>query len=531
MARGKQAARRGVIYARYSSHNQKEESIEQQVQECTAFAAVSGITIVQVYADKAVSGRTDRRSSFQRMLKDAEGGGFDVVIAYKSNRISRNMMHALGYEARLEALGVRTVYAKEEFGDTAAGRFALRTMMNVNQFYSENLSEDVKRGMRDNAENCKVNGVVAFGYCKAPDGRYAIDEPKMEIVRDIFGKILAGDSQADIIRDLNARGIRTGRGGAWNKNSMRTLLRNRLYIGEYSSCGIVIPGGAPAGVEMEVFEAVQHKLDAKTPARSRQSPGGRYLLTGKLFCGECGAYMVGVSGTGKSGSKHHYYKCNGKIRGECHKQTVRRGWIEQTVAELAQQYILDDATIEWIADSAVAYQREQSRESELTGMQDALADRRRAAKNIMDAIEQGIFTATTKDRLLEIEADISALEKEIAIHKASHKPVDRDGLVRMLQKMRDGNPKSKKHQAQLIEMLVKAVYLWDDRIRIDFHYTGKDSTVTRALEDIKGCTAPGPSSHSVPLGVPHYAYTNTEAVVYITDGGFVLLAPICYDRG
>ena len=531
MARGKKETRRGVIYARYSSHNQKEESIEQQVAECTAFAAVSGITIVQVYADKAVSGRTDRRSSFQRMLKDAEGGGFDVVIAYKSNRIARNMLSALTYESKLAEFGIETLYAKEEFGNTAAGRFALRTMMNVNQFYSENMAEDIRRGMRDNAENCKVNGMVQYGYRRGPDGKYEIDPARAEVVREIFNRYLSGDTLADIARSLNARAIHTVLGGQWNKNSFHRLLRNDVYIGVYRHSGVVVPGGVPAILDTEVFEAMQKKLESQKPAQSRQSPGGRYLLTGKLFCGECGAYMVGVSGTGKSGSKHHYYKCNGKIHGECHKQTVRRGWIEQQVAELAQQYILDDATIEWIADSAVAYQRDQSRESELTGMQDALADRRRAAKNIMDAIEQGIFTATTKDRLLEIEADISALEREIAIHKASHKPVDRDGLVHMLQKMRDGNPKSKKHQAQLIEMLVKAVYLWDDRIRIDFHYTGKDSTITRALEDIKGRAAPGPSSYSPPSGSPHIDYANTGATIYITDGGFVLLSPICYDRG
>ena len=148
----------GVIYARYSSHNQKEESIEQQVEECMAFAAVNNINIVEVYADKAISGKTDKRKNFQRMMRDAEKRKFTVVIAYKSNRIARNMLNALSYENRLESYGIRTLYAKEEFGDTAAGRFALRTMMNVNQFYSENMAEDIRRGMADNAADCKVNG-------------------------------------------------------------------------------------------------------------------------------------------------------------------------------------------------------------------------------------------------------------------------------------------------------------------------------------------------------------------------------------
>ena len=149
--------RSGVIYARYSSHNQKEESIEQQVEECMAFAALNHIKIIQVYSDKALSGKTDKRPQFQKMMRDAEKRQFAVVIAYKSNRIARNMLQALNYEDRLSKYGIETLYAKEEFGNTAAGRFALRNMMNVNQFYSENMAEDVMRGMMDNAKKCMVN--------------------------------------------------------------------------------------------------------------------------------------------------------------------------------------------------------------------------------------------------------------------------------------------------------------------------------------------------------------------------------------
>ena len=160
----------GVIYARYSSHNQKEESIEQQIEECTAFAETNGITVTHIYADKAISGRTDRRTEFQRLMRDAEKRKFQVVIAYKSNRISRNMLNALSYLQKLESYGIETLYAKEEFGNTAAGRFALRTMMNVNQFYSENMAEDIRRGLKDNAAECKVNGALPYGYKKGEDG-------------------------------------------------------------------------------------------------------------------------------------------------------------------------------------------------------------------------------------------------------------------------------------------------------------------------------------------------------------------------
>ena len=135
------------------------------------------------------------------MMRDAGHARFDVIIAYKSNRIARNMLHALSYEDKLEQLGVRMVYVKEEFGDNAAGRFALRTMMNVNQFYSENMGEDIMRGMTDNAQNNKVNsGVLPMGYKKGEDGRFVIDESSARIVREIYRRFAAGDSLADIAR-------------------------------------------------------------------------------------------------------------------------------------------------------------------------------------------------------------------------------------------------------------------------------------------------------------------------------------------
>ncbi len=217
----------GVIYARYSSHAQKDASIEQQVKEAADYAREAGIQIVETYADRAVSGKTDRRASFQRMMKDAEKGKFQYVIAWKSNRMGRNMLQSMANEAKLNELGIRVLYTEENFDDTAAGRFALRSMMNVNQFYSENMAEDIRRGLRDNAENCKVtNGHVSFGYKKSEDLHYELDPPKDEIVREIFSRVACGEPFVDIASDLNARGIKTSRGKPWGKGSFHKLITN-----------------------------------------------------------------------------------------------------------------------------------------------------------------------------------------------------------------------------------------------------------------------------------------------------------------
>ncbi|MBQ9464320.1 MAG: recombinase family protein, partial [Lachnospiraceae bacterium] len=183
---------RAAIYARYSSSAQKDESIEQQIAECEEYAARRGLTVVATYADHAISGRSDRRPEFQRMLRAAERGEFDALVAYKSNRVSRNMLSALSYEEKLSRCGVTVAYCREEFGDNAAGRFALRTMMNVNQFYSENMAEDIRRGMDDNARQCRVNGPLPLGYKRGPDGRYAIDDETAPVVREIFRRVASG---------------------------------------------------------------------------------------------------------------------------------------------------------------------------------------------------------------------------------------------------------------------------------------------------------------------------------------------------
>ena len=177
----------GVLYGRYSSHNQKDISVEQQFEKGYELAAEYGIRIIDTYADRAVSGRTDKRKDFQRMMSEAAKGKFRYVIAWKSNRMGRNMLEALINEARLQELGVRVLYVEEDFDDTAAGRFAARSMMNVNQFYSENMAEDIKRGLYDNASNCMVaNGHLPYGYKRDETLHYVIDEPKAAVIREIF---------------------------------------------------------------------------------------------------------------------------------------------------------------------------------------------------------------------------------------------------------------------------------------------------------------------------------------------------------
>ena len=467
-----------VIYARYSSHNQREESIEQQVDECKAYAAANNLEIVDIYADSACTGKNDKRAQYKRLQRDAQREKFDCIIAYKSNRIARNMLMALNFENAMAELGIKVLYAKEEFGDTAAGRFALRTMMNVNQFYVENMAEDIKRGMKDNAEACKVVGPLPLGYKRGEDDRPVIDEPYASIVREIFTRIASGETFAAIANDLNMRGVKTKTGGFWQKNSFHRIVNNERYTGVYIYMDVRKEGGMPQIIDKEMYLRVQKVLHTKKNPQGRHRENGDYLLTGKLKCGHCGAYMMGMSGTSKSGQLHHYYACQEARKGKCHKKNVRRDYIERQVALAIHQHVLQDEVIEWIADCTIKYQSKLLAESELGMLEAQLADANKAISNIMAAIEQGIFTSTTKQRLLDLEAEQKTLSNKITITKSELTPVEREQVIAWLESMKDGNIENKAYQKMLFDTFVTAVFLYDDgRCKVVFDIGGNSKDV------------------------------------------------------
>lgn len=466
----------GVDYARYSSHNQKEASIEQQVAACQQKAKELGITLIESYEDRAITGKTDKRPSFQRMMKDAEKGKFKYVIAWKSNRIGRNMLEAMMNEAKLQSWGVRVLYVEESFDDTAAGRFALRSMMNVNQFYSENMAEDIKRAMFDNANNCKVtNGNLPFGYKADENLKYIIDEPKDAIVREIYSRVACGEAFVDIASSLNTRGIKTSTGAKWGRSSFHSILKNERYRGIYIYSDVRIEGGIPRIVSDELFFKVQEVLKTKKNAQGRHRVFGDYLLTGKLFCGHCNAPMTGYSGTSKSGTLHHYYVCQKKrTEHTCKKDNVRRDDIEIAVAKAIRDYALQPDIIEWIADMTVENNKKQEESSHIAILQNSLDEAKKGIKNIMTAIEQGIITETTKDRLLELEGEQAKLNAQISAAKADIISVPREDLISGLSLFRDGDFRNKQYIARLFDTFLVAVYLYDNEFKIVFGFNGKN---------------------------------------------------------
>lgn len=477
--KGAQIIGNAVIYARYSSHNQKDISIEQQVEKNRAKADELGITVIGVYADRAVSGRSDKRPEFQRLMRDARKGAFSYVIAWKSSRIGRNMLEAMMNEARLLELNVRIVYVEEDFDDTAAGRFAARSMMNVNQFYSENMAEDIIRGLQSNAANCMANGKLPLGYKADKDLHYQIDEENAAVVREIFDKVSKQTPFVEIAESLNARGITTAMGKPWGRTSFASILSNERYRGIYIYGDTRIEGGIPRIISDELYYKAQNALKVKTNLTGRRRKNMNYLLTGKAYCGECGAAMTGISGTGRKASYYYYACTKRKNDGSCTKHHIPKDEAERKVAAAIRQYVLQPEIIEKIADIVDEFQKSDANNPELALLNEQLKGVNKSLTNVMKAIEEGIITTTTKARLSELEGEQGRLLARITLEKANQFTATREQVIAWLESYKDGDISAPEFQADLFNTFLVAAYFFNDdgKIKLVFSINGEKHNI------------------------------------------------------
>lgn len=457
------------VYGRYSSHSQKDTSIEQQFHEIYDYCERNRIKIIGEYADRAVSGRTDRRPEFQRMIKDCAKGRAQYVVCWKVDRFARNRYDSATYKARLKKHGVTVLYAKESIPDGPEGILLESVLEGSAEYYSANLAQNIRRGMKENALACKVNSNPPLGYCKGKDGRFSIDPAGAAIVRNIFHMYANGRSITAIVAELNAQGFRTARGTKFNKNSLRCILQNKRYIGVYKFGEIQIENGVPPIISKELFDKVQEQRakNAKVPASTDE-----YILTSKLFCGCCGSAMVGESGISHNGTKYNYYICSAKKRKKtCKKKTVKRDWVEDFVIRETTRYVLVDEVIEKTADAAIILQHQELEQGQLPVLKGQLSDVKKTIRNVMNAIEQGILTPTTKQRLKELEERQYELESTIEQVSNNLLILSKEQIIFWLEKLRSGDLNGPSCRKKIINTFVNCVYLYDDRIKIVYNYS------------------------------------------------------------
>ena len=502
-----------VIYARYSSDNQREESIEGQIRECTAYAEKNGITIVKHYIDRAISAKTDNRPEFQQMIKDSDKKLFDIVLVWKLDRFARNRYDSARYKTQLKKNGVKLMSATEIISDGPEGIILESVLEGYAEYYSADLSEKVIRGMTENALKGKFSGgAIPFGYTINADRRFEIDPLTAPFVAEAFQRYNDGQTMREIRDWLNEKGIKNKRGGPMTFNVIQHMLSNRRYIGELKYRDVLIPDAIPPIVSVELFNDVQEKMLKNKKAPARRKAEDDYLLTTKLFCGYCGALMFGESGTSRTGEVHRYYKCaTAKKHKGCKKKTVRKQWLEDLVVNQTMQLVKDDAAMESIIAKVMELQNKENTNIPLYEKQ--LRDAESGIQNMLNAIQAGILTSSTKERLEQLEETKRELEARIAEERLAKPKVTEEFIRFWLLRFRKLDMSLKDQRQALVDTFINAIYLYDDKVLITFNY--KEGTQTIPFEKVEESKAKGNGSDFDCVTAPENAVKSKDFMAFL----------------
>lgn len=456
--------KKAVIYARYSSHSQRDESIDAQLRECHEYAVKNDYIILEEYCDRALTGKTDNRAAFQKMIKDAKQNKFNYVLVYKLDRFARSRYDSAIYKNVLRKHDVKVVSIKENISDSPEGIILESMLEGMAEYYSANLSQNIKRGMTENALQCKYNGSgVPLGFSITPDKHYEIDPMTANIVREIYEMYARGRTVTDIINYCNEKGYKTQNGNAFNKNSLRKMLCNEKYIGTYRHGDVVIPNGIPAIIDKDLFDKVQKQVKHNYNSRARSTAKANYLLSTKLFCGHCGTNMNGESGTARDGSKKHYYKCSKRKKTkDCDKRTEYKDWLENTIVKITVEKVLTDENIELIATKAMnLIDTEMADKTSLKYYEDELKETRKKINNLISMMEQGVITSSVKTRLLELETYEKELVENVEYEKIKKPVLTKEQIIYWLESFRAGDIDDIKYKQRIIDTLIHSVYVYD----------------------------------------------------------------------
>lgn len=520
---------RAFIYCRFSSHKQQELSIEGQRDICIEYAEKHNITVCGEYADRARTGKNDNRADFRRLIRDASTGVVDCVLVWRYDRFFRNRAESALFRKQLEAAGVHLISVTEFIPEGSAGVITQGMIETVAEYFSAKLSEDVTRGMYKAAEHCQVVGALPYGYKAGPGKRWQIDPVAAEIVRRVFEWYASGRPLRELAAQLNEEGHKTGRGTPFNRSSFNSILRNEKYIGVYTyGDSVRISGGCPRIIEDELFFAVQRRLSANKHRPGAYKAEVSYLLSGKLFCGLCGAPMTGTAGTSHTGTRHYYYICNNHRARRCEKKNVRLEQVEAAVLRSALD-VLTDENIAYISAEVEKRCAESSESAALLASLNAqLNEVQRRLKNIGNAIAQGIITETTKQLLEEAEADRAALRQQIDRAKVQAALVVKaEAVACWLDGFRRGNREDPEFKAQVFGALVHSVLLYDDYFKVVFNIDSAGAVVVPfAAAQAAGPGDGAAGSYLDRLGAPNLANTNPPALVFFLCGTFGICAPL-----
>lgn len=471
-----------VIYARYSSDKQTEQSIEGQLRVCKEYAEHEGLTIVGEYIDRAITGRYDDRPEFQKMIRDSKKRQFEYILVYKLDRFARNRRDSANYKYKLRMNGVRVLSAMERIGDNPESIILEAVLEAQAEYYSLDLAQKVKRGMRETVYKKKfLGGIPPYGY-KVVDSKIEIDENEAKVIRYIFSEYATGRTKIDILNELNNLGIKSKRGQNFSSNSFQHALRNKKYIGIYEYDGEAIENYYPTIIDEETFNKVQNRLALNKRTGAKNKTTTNFYLTGKIFCGHCGSTMVGVSGTSRNGTKHNYYVCSNQYKKHtCDKKSERKEYLERYVCEETIKYVLEENRIKIIAAKVVEEYNKQYNDNIIKDLELSLSKIEKEINKIVDSFVDATSAIRVKlnEKIANLDAQADELKLEISKCRLAIKQgLTTEEIIMWLNKFTKGNIEDEEYRTRIIDIFVNSFYVYDDKCVIYYNLKDLDQLVT-----------------------------------------------------
>ncbi len=465
--------KKAVIYARFSSHQQTEQSIEGQLRECYDYAKRNDYIVIAEYIDRALTGTSDKRPEFLKMIDDSKKKNFNYILVYQLDRFARNRFDSATYKAKLKKNDVRVISARENITDDASGVLVEGVLESMAEYYSAELSQKVKRGMKETLLKGRFTGGYGILGYDIIDKCWTINPIEAEIVRDIFTRYKNGEKAKSIADRLTAKGIKTKAGAIFNVNNISRIIRNNKYTGKISAGGTEYNDIIPAIIDEKLFNECNSMMDTHKHRPRENKTEKPYILSGKLFCGYCNSQMTAETGTSHNGQIYHYYKCFGKKKNKhtCSKKNFKQVELEDLVFSQTVKYVLQPKIMEQIAKMVVAkFNSEIKRSTALDNFERELKQTDKAINSIMTAIENGIYTKTTKERLLALEAQKEVLEQNIIVEKSKQvKPLEVDSIKRFLNYYARKDYETKYVKNDFFNSFINRVVLFDDKIYIFYN--------------------------------------------------------------
>jgi len=484
-----------VFYGRYSSVMQNEQSIEGQLHVAEKYASENGYDIIGHYIDRAISGTSDKRPEFQRMISDSSRGEFEAVLVYKLDRFARNRYDSAIYKKKLRDNGIRVISATEAITDSPEGIIMEGILEAMDEYYSAELGRKMRRGKEESMKKGKfVNSVCPYGY-KVVDHRLAIDEERAPIAMEIFRRYAEGETQQAIVDSLNSRGLVNSVGRRWNTMNLSHMFNSQVYLGKYRSGSLDADGIAPRFIPDDIYNKVSQRRQTYVNAHRKTYSGYDYYLTGKLKC-SCGA---GMSGFCAYKGKYHYYRC----RNHCGINNIKADELHCTVCDALKFYFTADKVDELAKAAYEEYQKSSPATSERESIEHELSGVEQKLQNAVNAILSGINSKAIKDTIEQLENRRDKLR--LALNDIAPQP-PKLTLEHFVYALGDIVERaSEDDQRELIGTVVNCVIVSSEQTIICINLT--DENNTPPLEQILLRENSMPQYTLIKLLYEHYGYT------------------------